>query len=59
MTDLYEKMKKELFEQLKLMDTTIKDISDSQEYRDAQSYNAGIRTAIKVLDIHKEELENK
>ncbi len=59
MTNLYEDMKAELLMELKFMDTTIKGISDSPEYRDAQSYNAGIRAAVKVLDAHKEELQNR
>lgn len=59
MANLYEHMKKELFMELKFMDTTIKGISDSPEYHDAQLYNRGIRTAIKILDSHKEELQDK
>lgn len=53
--EIKRKMKAELCMKLKLMDTTIKGVSDSPEYHDAQLYNAGIRTAMEVLDAYKEE----
>lgn len=56
MANLFESIKKELFEKIKFMDTTIKGVSDSPEYKDAQSYNRGIRTAVKILNTYKEEL---
>lgn len=59
MADLFESIKKELFEKIKFMDTTIKGVSDSPEYKDAQSYNKGIRTAVKILNTYKEELQKK
>lgn len=59
MADLFESIKKELFEKIKFMDTTIKGVSDSPEYKDAQLYNRGIRTAVKILNDHKEELQKK
>lgn len=43
-------IKKELFMSMKLLDKTIKGVKDSEEYKLAQAYNDGIRTAIKILD---------
>lgn len=56
MGNLYEGMMGKLLMEMKLMDITVKGISDSPEHHDAQSYNAGIRAAMKILDTHKEEL---
>lgn len=57
MANLYEQMKKEIFYEMKFMDASVKGISESEEYRDAKAYNAGIRAVTKILDSHKEELQ--
>lgn len=54
---LYQKMKQDLFKEIKIMDTTIKDVSDSSEFIAAQNHNEGVRAAIKVLDKYKDELD--
>lgn len=54
MGNLYEKIKKDLLIEMKLIDATMKGISESEEYKDARAYNAGIRAAMKVLDNHEE-----
>lgn len=54
---LYQKMKEDLFKEIKIMDATIKGVSDSSEFIAAQNYNEGVRAAIKVLDKYKDELD--
>lgn len=54
MEDLYRKIKKELFMKIRLMDTTIKGITESQQYKENILYNQGIRDAIQILDRYKD-----
>ena len=56
MTDLYTKVRKELFMKMKFMDPTIKGIKESQEYKEAATYNAGIRDAVEIIGAYKEDL---
>lgn len=45
----FENIRKELLLKMKFSDTTIKGISDSQEYKENCAYNKGIRDAISIL----------
>ena len=45
----FENIRKELLLKMKLSDTTIKGISDSQEYKEKCAYNQAIRDVIKIL----------
>lgn len=56
MEDLYREISKELFIKIKLMDTTIKGITESQQYKENSLYNQGIRDAIHILDRYKDRL---
>lgn len=48
----FENVRKELLIKMKFMDTTIKGISESDEYKANCAYNAGIRDAVDVLQKH-------
>lgn len=54
MTDIYTEIKKSLIMKMKLMDTTIKGIDESSEYRDVCIYNSGISEAIRVVEKYKD-----
>ena len=45
----FENIRKELFLKMKFSDTTIKGISDSQEYKENCAYNQAIRDVIRIL----------
>lgn len=45
----FEKIRKELLLKMKFLDTTIKGVSESQEYKEASAYNHAIRDVIDVL----------
>lgn len=52
--DKINQIQKEIFISMKMMDTTIKGIKKSEEYKIAQAYNQGLRDA---LAIFKKEME--
>lgn len=56
MINLHNEIKKELLMKMKFMDTTIKGIEESAEYKEAKAYNTGIRDAINILDMYKDYL---
>lgn len=43
-------IKKEIFTSMKMMDTTIKGIKESEEYKIAQAYNQGLRDAMAIFE---------
>ena len=51
----FNKIKKDIFLKLKLMDTTIKGIKESEEYKENNAYNQGMRDVIKILENYIEE----
>lgn len=48
--DKISQIKKEIFTSMKMMDTTIKGIKDSEEYKIAQAYNQGLRDAMAIFE---------
>lgn len=48
--DKMNQIKKEIFTSMKMMDTTIKDVKDSEEYKIAQAYNQGLRDAMVIFE---------
>lgn len=52
--DKINQIQKEIFISMKMMDTTIKGVKESEEYKIAQAYNQGLRDA---LAIFKREME--
>lgn len=56
MSNIYNEIRKELFMKMKFMDTTIKRVTESTEYKEVSIYNDAIRDAIKILDTYKEEI---
>lgn len=48
--DKINQIKKEIFTSIKMMDTTIKDIKESEEYKIAQAYNQGLRDAMTIFE---------
>lgn len=44
--DKMNQIKKEIFTSMKMMDTTIKGVKESEEYKIAQAYNQGLRDAM-------------
>lgn len=51
----YEKIKQDMFMEFKLMDTTLKGIEESEEYKNNRHFNDGVRACIKILDKYVEE----
>lgn len=49
MTEINQ-IKKEILMSMKVMDTTIKDIKESEEYKMAQAYNQGLRDAMAIFE---------
>ena len=47
--DKINQIQKEIFRSMKMMDTTIKDIKESEEYKIAQAYNQGLRDAMAIF----------
>lgn len=52
----YENIKKELLMEMKMTDTTIKGIKESEEYAFNSAFNSGIRSALKILEKYKDKL---
>lgn len=48
--DKISQIKKEIFMSMKMMDTTIKDIKESEEYKMTQAYNQGLRDAMAIFE---------
>jgi len=48
--DKISQIKKEIFMSMKMMDTTIKDIKESEEYKMTQVYNQGLRDAMTIFE---------
>lgn len=48
--DKINQIKKEIFTSMKMMDTTIKGIKESEEYKIAQAYNQGLRDAMAIFE---------
>ena len=44
-----DELKKNMLIKLKMMDTTIKGVKDSEEYKLSQEYNAGVRACLELL----------
>ena len=43
-------IKKEILTSMKIMDTTIKEVKESEEYKIAQAYNQGLRDAMVIFE---------
>lgn len=50
----FEQIKRELITKMKFMDTTLKGVKDSIEYKENSAYNSAIRDCIKLLEEHKD-----
>lgn len=48
--DKINQIKKEILTSMKMMDTTIKGIKESEEYKIAQAYNQGLRDAMAIFE---------
>lgn len=48
--DKLNQIKKEIFMSTKFMDTTLKNIKDSEEYKIATAYNQGLRDAMAIFE---------
>lgn len=48
--DKISKIKKEIIISMKMMDTTIKNVKESEEYKIAQAYNQGLRDAMAIFE---------
>ena len=47
--DKINQIQKEIFRSMKMMDTTIKGIKESEEYKIAQAYNQGLMDAMAIF----------
>ena len=45
-----EQIKKKIFMSMKIMDTCIKGVKESQDYLPAQAYNQGLRDAMSIFE---------
>lgn len=45
-----EQIKKKIFMSMKIMDTSIKGVKESQDYLLAQAYNQGLRDAMPIFE---------
>lgn len=43
-------IKKEILTSMKIMDTTIKEVKEPEEYKIAQAYNQGLRDAMAIFE---------
>lgn len=43
-------IKKEILTSMKMMDTTIKGVKESEKYKIAQAYNQGLRDAMAIFE---------
>lgn len=50
MLDKISQIKKEILTSMKIMDTSIKNIKESEEYKIAQAYNQGLRDAMTIFE---------
>lgn len=48
--DKMNQIKKEILTSMKMMDTTIKGVKESEEYIIAQAYNQGLRDAMAIFE---------
>ena len=48
--DKIDQIKKEIFTSMKILDTSMKDIKESEEYKIAQAYNQGLRDAMAIFE---------
>ena len=48
--DKINQIKKEIIISMKMMDTTIKNVKESEEYKIAQAYNQGLRDAMAIFE---------
>lgn len=48
--DKMNQIKKEILTSMKMMDTTIKGVKESEEYKIAQAYNQGLRDAMSIFE---------
>lgn len=48
--DKMNQIKKEILTSMKMMDTTIKGVKESEEYKIAQAYNQGLRDAMGIFE---------
>ena len=48
--DKMNQNKKEILTSMKMMDTTIKGVKESEEYKIAQAYNQGLRDAMAIFE---------
>lgn len=48
--DKISQIKREIFISMKMMDTTIKDVKELEEYKIAQAYNQGLRDAMAIFE---------
>ena len=48
--DKMNQIKKEILTSMKMMDTTIKGVKESEEYKSAQVYNQGLRDAMAIFE---------
>lgn len=48
--DKISQIKREILISMKIMDTTIKDVKESEEYKMAQAYNQGLRDAMAIFE---------
>ena len=51
--DKINQIKKEIIISMKMMDTTIKNVKESEEYKIAQAYNQGLRDAMAIFEREK------
>ena len=63
--DKINQIKKEIIISMKMMDTTIKNVKESEEYKIAQAYNQGLRDAMAIFEremkrwFHQENKQDK
>lgn len=48
--DKINQIRKEIIISMKIMDTTIKNVKESEEYKIAQAYNQGLRDAMVIFE---------
>lgn len=48
--DKINQIKKEILTSMKMMDTTIKGIKESEEYKITQAYNQGLRDTMAIFE---------
>jgi len=48
--DKMNQIKKEILTSMKMMDTTIKGVKESEEYKIAQAYNQGLGDAMAIFE---------